>query len=109
MIGIRKPLSLSISRDSLITIYKSFVRPHLDDSDIIYDKSVHGNFESKLERLQYNACLAITGAIRGANRDSIYAELGLESLSPRRWYWKLYFFYRIVHSLSPVVVICRLS
>ena len=30
MIGIMKRLSLSISRDSLLTIYKSFVRPHLD-------------------------------------------------------------------------------
>ena len=33
-----KRLSLSISRDSLITIYKMFVRPHLDYADIIYDK-----------------------------------------------------------------------
>ena len=42
------------------------------------------SFESKLERVQYNACLAITGAIHGSNRDSIYVELGLESLSARK-------------------------
>ena len=30
MIGIMKQLSLSILRDSLLTINKSFVRPHLD-------------------------------------------------------------------------------
>ena len=77
------------------------VRPHLDCADIIYDKPGNVNFESKLDRVQYNACLAITGAIRGTNRDSIYAELGLESVLVRRWYQKLLFFYKIVHSLSP--------
>ena len=43
----------------------------------IYDKPDNVNFESKLERVKYNACFAITGAIRGTNRDSIHAELGL--------------------------------
>ena len=86
MIGIMKRLSLSFSSDSLLTINKSFVRPHLDYADLIYDKLYSAIFESKLERVQYNACLAITSAIRGTNRDSIYAELALESLSARRWY-----------------------
>ena len=63
MIGIIKRLSLSISRDSLVTIYKSFIRPYLDYADIMCDKFGNVNFESKLERVQYNACLAITGAI----------------------------------------------
>ena len=92
MIGIMKRLSLSVSRDSLLTIYKSFVRSHLDYADIVYDKPGNVNFESKLEIVQYNAYLAITGAIRGTNRDSIYAELGLKSLSTRRWYRTLLFF-----------------
>ena len=77
LIGIMKRLSLSILRDILLTICKSFVCPHLAYTDIIYDKSGNVNFESKLERVQYNACFAITGAIRGNNRDSIHAELGL--------------------------------
>ena len=63
MIGIMKRLLLSISRDSLLTIYKSFVRSHLDYADVMYEKPGNVNFESKLERVQYNACLAITGAI----------------------------------------------
>ena len=101
MIGIMKRLSLSFSSDSLLTINKSFFRPQLDYADMIYDKLYNAIFESKLERVQYNACLAITGAIGGTNRDSIYAELGLESLSARRWYRELLIFYKIVHSLSP--------
>ena len=35
--------------------------------------------------MQYNAALAITGAIRGTSREKLYQELGLESLQKRRW------------------------
>ena len=53
MIAIMKRLSLSISRGSLLTMYKSFVRSHLDYAYIVYDKLGNVNFESKLERVQY--------------------------------------------------------
>ena len=36
-IGIIKKLSNMFPRHSLITIYKAFVRPHLDYGDILYD------------------------------------------------------------------------
>ena len=38
IIGLMKKLPLILSRKSLLTIYKSFVRPNLDYADIIYDK-----------------------------------------------------------------------
>ena len=63
----------------------------LDYADIMYDKPGNVNFESTLKRVQYNACLAITGAIRETNMENIYAELSLESLLVRRWYHKLLF------------------
>ena len=34
----------------------------------------------RLESIQYNAALAITGAIRGSSREKVYQELGFESL-----------------------------
>ena len=34
--------------------------------------------------VQYNAALAITGAIKGTRNDHIFRELGLESLAERR-------------------------
>ena len=55
MIDMMKRLSLSILRDSLLTIYNLFVRPYLGYADIIYDKPGNVNFESKLEKVQYNA------------------------------------------------------
>ena len=42
----------------------------------------------------------MTVTIRGINRHFTYAELGLESLSERRWYQKLLFFYKTVHGVS---------
>ena len=38
-IGIVKNLPNTLPRNSLLTIYKSFIRPHLDNCDIIYDQS----------------------------------------------------------------------
>ena len=51
--------------------------------------------------IQYNACLAITGAIRGTSREKIYQELGLESLQLRRWYRKLCLFYKVFKNEHP--------
>ena len=55
----------------------------------------------KLELLQYNVCLAITGAIRGTSREKLYEELGLESLQLRRWLRKLSCFYKLFNSEQP--------
>ena len=83
-IGVIKKLSNTLPRDALLTIYKSFVRPHLDYGDIIYDQPQNESFCNKLESIQYNAALAITGAIRGTSKTKLYKELGLEFLKSRR-------------------------
>ena len=79
-IGIIRKLAHLLPRESLITIYKSFVRPHIDYGDIIYDQPNNEHFCNMIERLQYNAALVITGAIKGTSQQKIYNELGLESL-----------------------------
>ena len=58
--------------------------PHLDYGDIIYDQPNNQAFSNKLEAVQYNAALAITGAIRGTSKTKVYQELGFESLKSRR-------------------------
>ena len=54
-------------RAALLTIYKSFHRPHFDYEDVIFDHAFNEPFQNKLESVQYNAVLAITGAIRGSS------------------------------------------
>ena len=72
-------------------MYKAFVRPHLDYGDMIYNETFH----QKLESIQYNACLALSGAIRGSSREKLYHELGLESLQHQHWYRKRCLFLKI--------------
>ena len=83
------------------SIYKAFVKPHLDYTHIIYEKTDNESFRDWVEKLQYNGPLAITGAIRGTSQERIYNKLGLESLADRRWYRKTTFFYKIVKNLAP--------
>ena len=87
-----KRLSVTLSRKQLLTIYKTFVRSHLDHADIIYDKPFNEAFKEKLEKVQYSAALIITGAIKDFSRERLFKELGPESLCDRRWYRKLVFF-----------------
>ena len=91
-IALLRKLQRVLPRQALITIYKSFIRPYLDYGDILYDKAFNESFHQKIESIQYNACLAITGAIRGSSREKNYQKLGLESLQYRRWYRKLCYF-----------------
>ena len=67
-IGLLRKLQAVLPRPSLVTIYEAFIRPHLDYGDIIYDQAYKESFHQKLESIQYNAALAITGAIRGTSR-----------------------------------------
>ena len=93
-IGLLRKLSNLLPRQALVTIYKAFIRPYLDYGDVLYDQAFNNSFHAKIESIQYNACLAIRGAIRGTSREKIYQELGLESLQFRRWYRKLCLFYK---------------
>ena len=100
-ICILRKLRLSVPRHSLITIYKSFIRSHLEYGDLIYDQPNNAAFSNKLESIQYNAALGITGAVRGTSRKKLYNELGLENLSSRRWYRKLCLFYQLLKNQTP--------
>ena len=57
--------------------------------------------KTKIESFQYNACLAITGAVRGTSKERLYMELGLESLQYCCWYRKLCYLYKIIVNKSP--------
>ena len=65
---------LVLPRSSLHIIYKSFVRLHLDDGDIIYEQAYNTTFHEKMEAMQYNAALAITVAIRSSSKEKLYQE-----------------------------------
>ena len=96
-----RKLQCLTSRSAHLTIYKTFVRPHLDYVDIIYEKAHNSSFYQKIESAQYNACLVITSAIKGTSKEKLYDKLGLESLQLRHWFGKLCYFYKFYKNESP--------
>ena len=75
-IGLFRKFQLILPRHSSITIYKTFIRLHLDYGDVIYDHAFNESFHQRLESIQYNAAIAITGAIRGTSSEKLFQELG---------------------------------
>ena len=73
-----KNILICILMKSYMSVYKSFIRPHLDYCDVIYDQPNNESFCTQIERIQYKVPLAITGAIRGTSQIKLYKELGLE-------------------------------
>ena len=84
-ISVIQKLSKTLPRHYLISIYKSFVRPHLDYGDTIHVQVNNESFTQNIERTQYNVALSITGAIKGTSQSKLYSELGFESMKFRRW------------------------
>ena len=79
----------------------SFVKPHLDYGDEIFDKAYIHSFQQRLESCQYKASLTVLSAIKGSSPENFYQELGLESLQSRQAFWKPCVFYKIVKEQSP--------
>ena len=88
------------------------MRPHLDYGDVIYhippkvcefsQNIALSNLMDKVESVQYSAALAVSGTWRGTSREKLYAELGWESVSSRRWSRRLTLFYKIINNLTPL-------
>ena len=73
-------LQTLLPRASLITIYKSVIRAYLAYNNMIYDQTFNISFQQKVETIQHNAALAITGAITGFYWEKLYQESDLETL-----------------------------
>ena len=88
-IGLLRKFQQVLPRKSLIDIYKTFIRLGLDYGDAIFDQAYNKSFHHRLKSIQYNAALAITGAIRRTSKQKLFKELGFESQHCRRCFRKL--------------------
>ena len=102
-IDVIKRLYNYLPRKVLLQICISYIRSNLDYCDVMYHKpsyddfycacyseraktdpvNTNAQFNDKIEAVQYNAALAITGCVRGTSREKLYSELGLTSLYDR--------------------------
>ena len=74
--GLLRKLQNLLRRSTLITIYKAFVRPHLDYGDIIYGKAKNIFFHHK-------------STSKSISNEKFYQELSLDSLQLWCWFRKL--------------------
>ena len=79
-LGLLWKLHNLLPRSALIKIYKTSVRPCLDYGNILYDQAYNKSSHHKLESSQYNACLAIAGAVWCTSKEKLHQELCLELL-----------------------------
>ena len=114
-VGLMKQIYPYVPRAALETVYKMYIRPHLDYCDIIFhvpyrdnpaflsepnDESLN-NLMQKIESVQYDAALSATGAWRGSPRQELYENLGWESLNLRRELRRLCMFHEIITYEEP--------
>ena len=66
-----------------------FKARNCDICDIIYDQTFNNSSHRKLETIQHNGKLVITGTIRDSSKEIIYWEVSLETLQQTTWFRKL--------------------
>ena len=71
-VGLLRKLRTLLPRQSLLSIYKSFIRPHLVYGYVIYDQPLNESLSNRIEHVQYKAALVITGAKQGSSREKLY-------------------------------------
>ena len=92
-----KRLGKFVPPKSLITIYKAFIRRHVDYAYILQDQPNNANFCQKIESVKYQVALAITDAIQGASQEKRLDESGLETHKRRRWLKRFCCMYKIIN------------
>jgi hypothetical protein len=89
-----------LGRKTLETLYKSFVMPHFDYADVVWD-SCTDTLSNLLEDLHVQALRVITGSVRGTSHEKLYKESGFTSLKERRQRHKLLLYKKISLGLCP--------
>ena len=74
VIGLTRRLSVNLTCNALLIKNEFFINLHLDYGDILHDKTNNEHLQNKMEKVQYQACLVITGVIQGTSREPVYDE-----------------------------------
>jgi hypothetical protein len=89
-----------LGRKALETLYKSFVMPHFDYADIVWDNCTAA-LSNLLEDLHLKALRVITGSVRGTSHQLLYEESGFHTLKERRRRHKLTVYKKLTLGLCP--------
>ena len=100
LVSVLKSYKYRLSRKSLEIMYKSFILPHFDYGDVIWDNCTN-KLSDELEELHLDALRTIIGTVKGTSHHKIYTESGLPPLRERRRRHKLILFFKILNNLTP--------
>ena len=74
-LNVLKSMKYRLDRSTLISLYKSLIRPVMEYADVIWDGC--SEYESNiLEGIQYEAARVVTGAIKGTSKDRLLNSAG---------------------------------
>ncbi|WP_419611672.1 reverse transcriptase domain-containing protein [Thiolapillus sp.] len=104
LISCLRSYKYKISRMALETMYKSFIMPHFDYADIIWDNCTETQ-SNMLENLHLEAIRIIIGGVRGTSHQKLYEESGFCTLKERRRRHKLLMFKKMQLGLCPQYII----
>ena len=89
-----------LSRKTLEIMYKSYILPHFDYADTVWDNCTN-LLADELEKLNLDAIRTIIGAVRGTSHIKLYTESGILPLKERRRRHKLILFYKMTRQMTP--------
>ena len=100
IIGMLTRFKYTWSRQSLEICYKSFIRPIIEYGNVLYN-NCNKEDSDRLESVQLNAARLVTGGKRGTSHESLYRELGWNTLKTRRDNTGLTFVYKMLNRDAP--------
>ena len=89
------PLARHLPRFILDQLYKTYIRPHFDYCDTIYDGYITIKDATRLETLQNRAARLSTGALFRTSTDRLRADLGWDKLTIRRRIHRLLLYHKL--------------
>ena len=81
-------------------MYKSFILPHFDYADVIWDNYTE-TLANILEELHLEAIRIIIRGVRGTSHEKLYKESGFCPLRERRKRHKLIQFFKMINHMCP--------
>lgn len=95
------PIAPYLPREILEKLFQTYVRPHFDYCDVIFDGLITTNDAQRLERLQNRAARLMTGALPRTATTKLRTDLGWTTLKIRREIHKIQFFHSLSLGLLP--------
>ena len=95
-------VSKFLPRPILNEIYTTYIRPHFDYCDLIYDGNLNASDAIRLQTLQNRCARLVTGTLFRTSTNALLNDLGWERLETRRLIHRLLFFHRLFYNNPPL-------